>query len=105
MKITDKMLEFIGEYIDETMEAYSNQFKFNYPVSPKSHTINDSDRVVIDVYISYYTIESKEQYEDTLHFLVPEDLSSKTFNEFCNHITDTILDYIRSESFSEKVDE
>ena len=103
MKITDKMLEFMGDYIDETMEAYSNQFKFNYPVSPKSH-IDNIGRTVVDIYISYYTIESKEQYEDTLHFSVPEDLSSKTFNEFCNHITDTILDYIRSESFSEKVD-
>ena len=104
MKITDKMLEFMRDYIDETVEGYSNQFKFNYSVSPKSH-IDNIGRTVVDIYISYYTIESKEQYEDTLHFLVPEDLSSKTFNEFCNHITDTILDYIRSESFSEKVDE
>ena len=104
MKITDKMLEFIGDYIDEIVEPYSNQFKFNYPVSPKSH-IDNIGRTVVDVYISYYTIESKEQYEDTLHFLVPEDLSFKTFNEFCNEITDTILDYIKVESFSKKVDE
>ena len=105
MKITNKVLEYIGDTVENDISLYPNQFRLNYSISPKSHHIDETDRTVIDIFISYYTIESKEQYEDTLHFSVPEDLNPKNLHQFCNKITDNILDYIKSESFSEKVDE